>query len=57
MAATLAGSVTSTATAVAPSSLATRSDRAWSPRAQAEKKIYGRWVKAALDAERYLEAL
>ena len=28
-----------------------RGPAVWSPRAQADKKIYGRWVKAALDAE------
>src|SRR5437667_3572293 len=28
-----------------------RGPAVWSPRAQADKKVYGRWVKAALDAE------
>jgi len=28
-----------------------RGPAVWSPRAQADKRIYGRWVKAALDAE------
>src|SRR4029078_11857565 len=28
-----------------------RAPAVWSPRAQADKKIYSRWVKAALDAE------
>jgi tRNA uridine 5-carboxymethylaminomethyl modification enzyme len=28
-----------------------RGPAVWSPRAQADKKIYGRWVKSALDAE------
>src|SRR5439155_23278904 len=28
-----------------------RGPAVWSPRAQADKKIYGRWVKDALDAE------
>src|SRR5438552_12559011 len=32
-----------------------RGPAVWSPRAQADKKIYGRWVKAALDAEPNIE--
>src|SRR5712692_1989105 len=28
-----------------------RGPAVWSPRAQADKKVYGQWVKAALDAE------
>ena len=28
-----------------------RGPAVWSPRAQADKKVYGRWVRAALDAE------
>src|SRR5512143_3044889 len=28
-----------------------RGPAVWSPRAQADKKIYGRWVKSALDAD------
>jgi tRNA uridine 5-carboxymethylaminomethyl modification enzyme len=28
-----------------------RGPAVWSPRAQADKKVYGRWVKSALDAE------
>src|SRR5216684_428782 len=34
-----------------------RGPAVWSPRAQADKKIYGRWVKAALDRERNVEWL
>jgi tRNA uridine 5-carboxymethylaminomethyl modification enzyme len=34
-----------------------RGPAVWSPRAQADKKIYGRWVKAALDAETNVEWL
>ena len=34
-----------------------RGPAVWSPRAQADKKIYGRWVKAALDAEPNIEWL
>src|SRR5713226_6929257 len=34
-----------------------RGPAVWSPRAQADKKIYGRWVKAALDAEPRIEWL
>src|SRR6478609_2559637 len=34
-----------------------RGPAVWSPRAQADKKIYGRWVKAALDAEANIEWL
>jgi tRNA uridine 5-carboxymethylaminomethyl modification enzyme len=34
-----------------------RGPAVWSPRAQADKKIYGRWVKAALDAEPNVEWL
>src|SRR5207302_10477432 len=32
-----------------------RGPAVWSPRAQADKRIYGRWVKAALDAETNIE--
>src|SRR5688572_16740586 len=32
-----------------------RGPAVWSPRAQADKKIYGRWVKNALDAEQNIE--
>src|SRR2546428_4865277 len=32
-----------------------RGPAVWSPRAQADKKIYGRWVKRALDAETNIE--
>jgi tRNA uridine 5-carboxymethylaminomethyl modification enzyme len=32
-----------------------RGPAVWSPRAQADKKIYGAWVKAALDAEPNIE--
>jgi tRNA uridine 5-carboxymethylaminomethyl modification enzyme len=32
-----------------------RGPAVWSPRAQADKKIYGRWVKAALDREGNIE--
>jgi tRNA uridine 5-carboxymethylaminomethyl modification enzyme len=32
-----------------------RGPAVWSPRAQADKKIYGRWVRAALDAETNVE--
>src|SRR2546425_297411 len=32
-----------------------RGPAVWSPRAQADKKIYGRWVKAALNAEPNVE--
>jgi len=32
-----------------------RGPAVWSPRAQADKKIYGRWVKHALDAEPNIE--
>src|SRR5213083_1276002 len=32
-----------------------RGPAVWSPRAQADKKVYGRWVKAALDAESTIE--
>ena len=32
-----------------------RGPAVWSPRAQADKKIYGRWMKAALDAEPNIE--
>ncbi len=32
-----------------------RGPAVWSPRAQADKKTYGRWVKAALDAEPNIE--
>src|SRR5262245_48666960 len=34
-----------------------RGPAVWSPRAQADKKIYGAWVKAALDAEPNIEWL
>ncbi len=34
-----------------------RGPAVWSPRAQADKKLYGRWVKAALDAEENIEWL
>src|SRR5437763_3376695 len=34
-----------------------RGPAVWSPRAQADKKIYSRWVKQALDAERNIEWL
>jgi tRNA uridine 5-carboxymethylaminomethyl modification enzyme len=34
-----------------------RGPAVWSPRAQADKEIYGRWVKAALDAEPNIEWL
>ena len=34
-----------------------RGPAVWSPRAQADKRIYGRWVKAALDAEPNIEWL
>lgn len=34
-----------------------RGPAVWSPRAQADKAIYGRWVKAALDAEPNIEWL
>ena len=34
-----------------------RGPAVWSPRAQADKKLYGRWVKAALDAEPNIEWL
>src|SRR5215831_18440836 len=34
-----------------------RGPAVWSPRAQADKKIYGRWVKRALDAEPNIEWL
>jgi tRNA uridine 5-carboxymethylaminomethyl modification enzyme len=34
-----------------------RGPAVWSPRAQADKKVYGRWVKAALDAEANIEWL
>jgi tRNA uridine 5-carboxymethylaminomethyl modification enzyme len=34
-----------------------RGPAVWSPRAQADKKVYGRWVKAALDAEPNIEWL
>ena len=32
-----------------------RGPAVWSPRAQADKKVYGRWVKAALDGEPNIE--
>jgi tRNA uridine 5-carboxymethylaminomethyl modification enzyme len=32
-----------------------RGPAVWSPRAQADKKVYGRWVRAALDAEPNIE--
>ena len=34
-----------------------RGPAVWSPRAQADKKIYGQWVKSALDAEPNIEWL
>src|ERR1700730_16545708 len=34
-----------------------RGPAVWSPRAQADKKRYGRWVKAALDAEANIDWL
>jgi tRNA uridine 5-carboxymethylaminomethyl modification enzyme len=34
-----------------------RGPAVWSPRAQADKKVYGRWVKAALDREPNIEWL
>jgi tRNA uridine 5-carboxymethylaminomethyl modification enzyme len=34
-----------------------RGPAVWSPRAQADKKVYGRWVKAAIDAEPNIEWL
>src|SRR5213593_1368861 len=34
-----------------------RGPAVWSPRAQADKKVYGRWVKTALDGERNVEWL
>jgi tRNA uridine 5-carboxymethylaminomethyl modification enzyme len=34
-----------------------RGPAVWSPRAQADKKVYGRWVKAALDSEPNIEWL
>src|SRR5438105_5883546 len=34
-----------------------RGPAVWSPRAQADKKIYGRWVKKALEAEPNIEWL
>ena len=34
-----------------------RGPAVWSPRAQADKKVYGAWVKAALDAEPNIEWL
>lgn len=34
-----------------------RGPAVWSPRAQADKKIYGRWIKSALDAEPNIEWL
>ena len=34
-----------------------RGPAVWSPRAQADKKVYGRWVKAALDREANVEWL
>jgi tRNA uridine 5-carboxymethylaminomethyl modification enzyme len=34
-----------------------RGPAVWSPRAQADKNVYGRWVKAVLDAERNIEWL
>ena len=34
-----------------------RGPAVWSPRAQADKRVYGRWVKAALDAEPRIEWL
>ena len=32
-----------------------RGPAVWSPRAQADKKVYGQWVRQALEAERNLE--
>jgi len=34
-----------------------RGPAVWSPRAQADKRVYGRWVKSALDAESNIEWL
>src|SRR5436190_3301744 len=34
-----------------------RGPAVWSPRAQADKKVYGRWMKAELDAEPNIEWL
>src|SRR5881227_43444 len=34
-----------------------RGPAVWSPRAQADKKIYGRWMKAAIDAEPNVEGV
>src|SRR3979490_1674745 len=34
-----------------------RGPAVWSPRAQADKKVYGQWVKAALDASPDVEGL
>src|SRR5213082_2962725 len=34
-----------------------RGPAVWSPRAQADKKVYGRWIKAALDADPNIEWL
>jgi tRNA uridine 5-carboxymethylaminomethyl modification enzyme len=34
-----------------------RGPAVWSPRAQADKKVYGRWVRSALDAEPNIEWL
>src|SRR5262245_5588074 len=34
-----------------------RGPAVWSPRAQADKKVYGRWMKAALDSEPNIEWL
>src|SRR5689334_22284035 len=34
-----------------------RGPAVWSPRAQADKKVYGQWMKAALEAERNIEWL
>src|SRR5215510_7447988 len=34
-----------------------RGPAVWSPRAQADKRVYGRWVKSALDAEPNIEWL
>jgi tRNA uridine 5-carboxymethylaminomethyl modification enzyme len=34
-----------------------RGPAVWSPRAQADKKIYGQWVKASLDAQPHIEWL
>src|SRR5437762_11118805 len=34
-----------------------RGPAVWSPRAQADKRIYGQWVKSALDAEPNIEWL